>query len=268
MSVAIRVDHVVIRVRELDEAMRDFERLGFTVVPGGEHEAFGSHNALIGLADGSYLELIAFPGQPPGGRESTAARSAPGRRLLAWGDQAEGLVDWALVPEEVEGAIARARAGGVPVEGPIPGGRLRPDGMRVEWEFGIPDRFDVPFFCADVTPRERRVPQGAARDHANGALGIHALVIAVADLDASRARFRALLGEPVALPAPLPAPLPDTPAAAFRAGKSLVLLSEQPTAGREGPIALLLHGATEGLLDPALSHGAHIEMVRRQKEKR
>ena len=41
--------------------------LGFSVVEGGRHP-YGSYNALIGFADGSYIELLGFyedsPNQP------------------------------------------------------------------------------------------------------------------------------------------------------------------------------------------------------------
>ncbi len=53
------IDHLVIVVKDLDQAAQDYQQLGFTVVPGGQHPV-GSHNVLISFADGSYLELIAF----------------------------------------------------------------------------------------------------------------------------------------------------------------------------------------------------------------
>jgi glyoxalase-like protein len=40
------IDHLVIAVRDLDDAMRAFGALGFTVVRGGRHTT-GSRNALI-----------------------------------------------------------------------------------------------------------------------------------------------------------------------------------------------------------------------------
>ena len=49
------IDHLVIMVRDLGAAIRDYSELGFTVVPGGSHPT-GTHNALIAFADGSYLE--------------------------------------------------------------------------------------------------------------------------------------------------------------------------------------------------------------------
>ena len=53
------IDHIVIAVPDLAVASRNYEALGFTVVPGGRHPV-GTHNALIAFADGAYIELIAF----------------------------------------------------------------------------------------------------------------------------------------------------------------------------------------------------------------
>jgi len=52
------IDHIIV-VAELEAAVASYRGLGFAVVPGGRHP-IGTHNALIGLADGSYIELIAF----------------------------------------------------------------------------------------------------------------------------------------------------------------------------------------------------------------
>ena len=60
MAAHLTIDHVVIVVADLEAATVDFRSLGFTVTPGGVHPDWGSHNALIPLADGGYLELIAF----------------------------------------------------------------------------------------------------------------------------------------------------------------------------------------------------------------
>jgi hypothetical protein len=52
------VDHLVLPVRDLGDALREYERLGFHVAPEARHP-FGTANALIFLADGSYLEPVA-----------------------------------------------------------------------------------------------------------------------------------------------------------------------------------------------------------------
>jgi catechol 2,3-dioxygenase-like lactoylglutathione lyase family enzyme len=47
------LDHVVIAVGDLEQAIADYRSLGFTVVPGGRHPGRTSHNALIVFEDGA-----------------------------------------------------------------------------------------------------------------------------------------------------------------------------------------------------------------------
>src|SRR5689334_497703 len=51
------IDHVVIVVKNLDDAVKEFKKLGFTVIPGGKHAYNFDHNALIPFSDGSHIEL-------------------------------------------------------------------------------------------------------------------------------------------------------------------------------------------------------------------
>ncbi len=48
------IDHLVIAAHSLERAVETYRGLGFTVIKGGRH-AYGSCNALIGFADGSYI---------------------------------------------------------------------------------------------------------------------------------------------------------------------------------------------------------------------
>jgi 4-hydroxyphenylpyruvate dioxygenase-like putative hemolysin len=53
------IDHVVIAVRDLDAAARDFASLGFTLTPRGHH-SIGSQNHCIMLGT-TYIELLVAP---------------------------------------------------------------------------------------------------------------------------------------------------------------------------------------------------------------
>jgi catechol 2,3-dioxygenase-like lactoylglutathione lyase family enzyme len=251
------IDHLVILVHDLERAIADYAALGFTVAPGGEHTGGATHNALVPFQDGSYLELIAF------------RREDPGHRWARQRSLGEGLVDFALLPDAVEEDIAAARARGLEMRGPTPGGRTRPDSQEVAWQLGEPATPDMPFLCADVTPRELRVPPGEAREHANGATGIAELTVAVRDVRASAGRYRALLGvEPVAL---------DEHTVSFGLGTARITLAAPAsvtpadsairvrlaTRG-EGPLAFALRagpGSAGALLDPELAHGVRIDLV-------
>jgi hypothetical protein len=57
------IDHLVVVVKNLDQAAKDYQQLGFNVVPGGQHPV-GSHNVLISFQDGSYIEIIASIAKP------------------------------------------------------------------------------------------------------------------------------------------------------------------------------------------------------------
>lgn len=177
-----QLDHLVVLVEDLAAASDDYTERGFTVTPGGEHTDGATHNALIAFADGSYIELITFK------------REAPEHRWWRFAAFGEGLIDWALLPNAIGQDIAAANAAGVTYTGPFDGGRMRPDGTVLRWQTGLPPTPDLPFLCADVTPRTLRVPQGAAQQHANGYTGIRELRVAVSDLAASMARYTALFG--------------------------------------------------------------------------
>jgi catechol 2,3-dioxygenase-like lactoylglutathione lyase family enzyme len=180
---AFVVDHIVIAVKDLDRAVANYRSLGFTVHPGGVHHGGVSHNALIVFADGSYVELIAFREDAPANRWWQILKAA-----------GERIVDFALLPDDIDADLAAVIARGLDLEGPIAGGRLRPDGVAIEWQIARPSTWDLPFWCYDVTPRVLRVPGGPVRQHANGATGMSAIQIAVNDMSATRRRYHALTG--------------------------------------------------------------------------
>lgn len=256
---ALSLDHIVIAVTDLEAAMRDYETLGFTVLPGGEHPR-GSRNALIVFEDGCYLEIIAF-GRPVPDFRWWQVLSHCG----------SGLVDYALLPDLFDDALWGARARGLSIEGPIEGARLRPDGVQLAWQTARAPEPDVPFLCGDVTARDLRVPTGAARLHRNGVTGVAGVTAAVHDLGNSTARYRALLGQ-----APLAcggAPGLGARLAQFRLGDQMLSLAEpQPGASDplsqhlahrgQGIFAVSFYGTLDQTLDRELAHGARLEIVR------
>ena len=238
------LDHVVIVVSDLERAVQDYRALGFTVAVGGRHPGRGSRNALVVFEDGAYLELFAY--------------EAPSeeRRYKLLEAHGEGIADFALLPESTAHAIDEAKARGLALDGPIDGGRVRPDGRELKWQLARARTPDLPFLCGDLTPRELRVPSGEGRRHANGALGVSRVTVAVANLQTSLARYRALLGAA------------DVERGAGRAalalGDATLVLEEGLPARGEGARALALRTALPeraGPLDRALAHQADIELV-------
>ena len=244
------LDHVVIAVSDLDRAVADYQALGFTVYPGGVHHGGVSHNALVVFADGAYFEIIAYREEAPANRWWRVLTTA-----------GEGIVDFAVLPENTERDVQAARARGLELEGPTPGGRLRLDGVRLDWQIVRPATTDLPFWCGDVTPRELRVPEGSLRQHPNGVTGIAAVRVLVADVAASTARFKALVGaEAVSVDKGIP-----------RIGlKGTVFELVGPdsddarrhlAARGEGVLSLALRGSAAKALDPKLRHGADLTIV-------
>ena len=230
-TMPLTLDHLVILVPELDTAITDYRTLGFTVQPGGTHADGVTHNALVVFADGSYLELIAF------------LRPHPGHR---WGGPAarghRGYVDFALLPDSVAAVVADAAGRGLAYQGPLDGGRLRPDGERLAWQIGTPPTPELPFLCGDTTARTLRVPEGAVRQHPNGVTGVACVTVAVADLETSLARYSALLGQ-AGERLPLTG-LGLQQARLTLGGANLLLVA--PGASAHGPAAQALHSALGG----------------------
>ncbi len=234
------IDHVVILVHDLATATNDYAALGFTVTPGGVHADGATHNALVAFADGSYLELIAF------------RREAPDHIWWRYVAEGEGLIDVALLPGAIDEDVAAARMRGLDMTGPFSGGRERPDGVRIAWKTARPATPDLPFLCGDVTPRDLRVPTGAARLHPNGVTGIARVLVATRDPAVSAARYRALLGiEGTTV----------TEGVSFELGASAIVLTAlNEHHRREGPCALELRGGASVDLDPAITHGVPIRL--------
>lgn len=182
-----KIDHIVIAVNDLDQASSGYQQAGFQVIPGGEHKSGQTHNALVSFNDGAYFELIAF--------KDPAKRTEPHHwwNKLSKG---EGTVDFALLSEDVPADAKRLRAAALPVDGPNPNGRVRPDGKKLEWraislrESGAP----LPFLIDDQTPREWRVPPAPATTHPLGVSGVAGLVILTNDLNKTASTYAVLLG--------------------------------------------------------------------------
>lgn len=256
------LDHIVILVPHAFVASPPaWLRAAFAVYPGGRHADGRTENVLVLLADGVYLEFIAF----------VPALDPAERRRHRWGREPEGtVIDWALtlpgapdgkegdgdddgIPRAVAAAFAEvreniARAGTPLSYGTlVAGGRTRPDGEVLRWATAAAYRTVsaaaagekepvepglLPFWCLDATPRARRVPyeQDGVTTHGCGAVGAAIVALtppAAAQADLERV-YGALLGEGWALRAPVARP--EHPGARFRLDR-----------GDDAPGSLRLH---------------------------
>lgn len=108
MSLAL--DHLVVAARTLEEGARWLEaRTGVPTAPGGRHGLMGTHNRLLALGGGAYLEIIAVdPDAPPPARPRWFALDDPAmRRRLADGP---ALVHWVARTDDLDAARAREPA--------------------------------------------------------------------------------------------------------------------------------------------------------------
>lgn len=269
------IDHLVIVVRDLARASADFESAGFTVTPGGEHVGGATQNALVVFQDGTYLELIAF-------KEPERSPNHKWWSRLALG---EGLVDYALGTTDLATLAATLRRRGLTIEGPVAGGRQRPDGIHLAWRTIMLGRGTaggdrlaaLPFIIEDVTSRELRVPGGPASSHRLLASRVAGLTILTADLARVASTMATVLGPSAALVDPSPSGGQHTVRFALRSQTNTQWLEFcQPEPGSEadrywrqfgdGPFEVVLAraktmepGAGE-LLDPTLLHGTRMRI--------
>jgi catechol 2,3-dioxygenase-like lactoylglutathione lyase family enzyme len=98
----VRIDHVIYGTADLDvAAARVQAELGLTAVAGGRHDGIGTHNRIVALGDGSFLELLAVadPREASGSEVGAALQSA-----IARGD---GLLGWAVAVDDLGPVAAR-----------------------------------------------------------------------------------------------------------------------------------------------------------------
>ncbi|MCY3754748.1 MAG: VOC family protein [Alphaproteobacteria bacterium] len=193
MTDAIRgIDHAIIGVRDLDAARAQFERLGFTAAPLGNHVGKATANHCIMFAD-SYLELLGInePDNP-----DTLGLDA---FLEARG---EGLVKIALGTPDADAARADIEAQGFSPTGPDDLARPltdRPDAIVRFRNLQIPEAETGglgTFLCGHKTPELMRPP--GSMDHANGARNLVAAAAVVDDVEAVAGPWEKLLGRAAA----------------------------------------------------------------------
>lgn len=122
----LKVDHLIYATADLEDAVDYIGKLtGVQPVFGGKHPGRGTHNALLSLGNGSYLEIIG---------PDHSQKDLNGPRAFGLDHLTEsGLRTWAVRSENIEKTVEAARAAGYD-PGPIrDGSRRRSDGELMEW---------------------------------------------------------------------------------------------------------------------------------------
>lgn len=182
----VGIDHVLIAVERLDEGVGAYRRLGFHVLPGGDHPALGTHNALVPLADGAYLELIAV--KDP----ALAQRAAFARAALGALKRADRIATFALESDALDSDLAIIRRRTLAIGDLHRGERLREDALLAVWRTAQWEDPALPFLIQDLTPRETRIP--AASEGIGLGLRVGAVRLHTRHVTMRRKEYEKLLG--------------------------------------------------------------------------
>ncbi len=140
----LELDHIAVSGVTLEEAAAAVEAaLGVPLQPGGKHDHFGTHNMLLGLADGLYLEAIAAdPDAPPPDR--------PRWFDLDTFDGPARLTNWICHTNDMDAVVATLPGAGGAL--PLQRGDLR-------WQMAVPPDGHLPFDNLHPAVIEWQTPQ-------------------------------------------------------------------------------------------------------------
>ena len=126
----LELDHLAVVACDLEAGRAAVEEaLGVALQPGGQHAYFGTHNLLLGLEDGLYLEVIAVD---PDATDPGVARWFDLDRMA--GDPRLG--NWICRSDDLDGEMERFPEAGTPV--PLARGDLK-------WRMAVPQAGRLPF---------------------------------------------------------------------------------------------------------------------------
>ena len=120
----IRIDHIMLGIANLDRGMEAFEQAtGVRPVYGGKHPT-GTHNALVSLGDGIYLDLIAAqPGaQPTSFNNDLLKLDAPTP------------IGWAVSADDAKALRQKLTSAGFGLSDLKDGSRVTPSGATLRWQ--------------------------------------------------------------------------------------------------------------------------------------
>jgi hypothetical protein len=183
------IDHVMICVPDLTRGMEAYERIGFSIHPGGVHPGKGTHNA-IAFNREDYLELLAIRDRG----EYLSGSPWPG--LLDFIGAGGGLRYIIVQSSDLAADVAAMRSRGVDIGEAAEGSRRTPAGQELRWKAAVLGRRDpLPlFFIQHLTPLEERRRQVPPAPHPNGVTHVERAYIVVPDLPAAIPAYSRVLG--------------------------------------------------------------------------
>lgn len=180
-------DHFVLLVNELNRAIKTWRDLGFEARPGGEHPNSGTHNALVALADGTYIEILAF-------KDTSLAEKSRWRDGVRMLHLREGFGAFVLGSNDLSRDVERFKANGINISESIAGSRVRPDGQTVAWRSSFVENSAtgfMPFIIQDETPRTLRIEPPS--EGLGAKARVAQIVVGVNNAEMVREKYRVLL---------------------------------------------------------------------------
>ncbi len=125
------IDHLLYASADLERGMDEIEALfGVRPVRGGHHPQYGTHNALLSLGPGMYLEVIA--------RDPDLPEPEGGALVDIPATENSRLITWVFRSEDIEHAAARGAEAGIGLGPVTSGSRTKPDGSEITWQLTDP----------------------------------------------------------------------------------------------------------------------------------
>ncbi|MFD0587336.1 VOC family protein [Paenibacillus sp. GCM10027627] len=193
------IGHILIKSNQLQQTVKDFEQLGFTVTY--RSDPAKAHNAFIYLSDGSFLELfnpkpVKLPDKLMVGLLKLLRPLQPAMmdRLATYMKGSEGLMDYALDSVPVEKAdeylkdIIRA---GAKMGKKLSMSKKMRDGSKQSWWIAPPQDVKLPFLMSSYQPP--LVCHEQEFTHRNNVQRLDGMVIEVPNLEEWITTYRSIL---------------------------------------------------------------------------
>ncbi len=173
MAKEMRLSHVLYKVKDLHQAVKDFEDMGFTVRYGKKKEK--ATNALIWFEDGRFIELFTIneSAKPILRFLKLFGKKAAAKRFLYYANADYGWVDYAIENDryDLEKEKVKLKALGCKYSN-FKGLRTNINGLKLKWLMVVPDDLGLPFLMTDYNPS----PRPETINHPNGATSISTFV--------------------------------------------------------------------------------------------
>lgn len=126
----VAIDHLLIGTPELEQGCQAiFELFGVEPVMGGSHPGHGTRNALLGLEDDIYIEILAPDPMQPADLPSAKYLRGLKQTSLMW---------WAARCHDFDAIAERLQQQNIDIQSRGPWSRRLPDGHELKWELLIP----------------------------------------------------------------------------------------------------------------------------------